>query len=68
MVDALLLNLVLFLPLAGMLALTALPATAPGNNVFVSWGMGGGLVQVTGTDPTTGCTSIATYSPDPCTQ
>jgi PKD repeat protein len=44
-----------------------LPPSAVGNSVFVSWGLGAtATIQVTGTDSTTGCTSIATKTVDPC--
>jgi len=43
------------------------PATATGNNVFVSWGLGSSAsITVTGTNPKTGCVSTATKLVDPC--
>ncbi len=44
------------------------PATATGNNVQVSWGLTTGIVQVVGTDPVTGCTSMATLSLESCSE
>jgi PKD repeat protein len=42
------------------------PATASGSNILVSWGPGGGTIQVTATDPATGCTSTASLTNDGC--
>ncbi len=42
------------------------PASATGNNVFVSWGLSTGFVQVIGTDPKTGCTSSAGIGLEAC--
>ncbi len=44
------------------------PATATGNNVFVSWGLSSGIISVTGTDPATGCTSTAGLGLEACSQ
>ncbi len=43
------------------------PATATGNNVFVSWGLNSGSVQLTALDPATGCTSTAFLGVEACT-
>ncbi len=42
------------------------PTTATGNNVFVSWGQTTGVVSVVGTDPATGCTSMAGFGLEAC--
>lgn len=42
------------------------PTSATGNNVFVSWGLTAGAVQVTATDPATGCKSTASLGLEAC--
>ncbi len=44
------------------------PGTWTGSNVFVSWGLNSGTVQLTATDPATGCVSNAFAGVEACSE